>query len=298
MDLTGTRRFLLGLGAQKAGSTWAHSYLASDPSADFGPIKEYHVWDALFIPEMAHFDHRGRSALRNLGESTLRKLFGRSASVDGTRGRLQDSKQAYFDFFFDLLSGPGVSLTGDITPAYAGLPPDVLRDIRWGFETQGVAVKAMFLMRDPVARCISACQMNRRKASDTEGMPLDVDLDQAVRVYVTSKPARLRADYARTVETLRSVFDEKDLFFGLYEDLFEPTGLGRLSEFAGVSLRPELAGNQVNAHPKTQTVTEQTRAHLREVLDDTYVYCADAFPATRTLWMPHPAGLDQKRAKS
>ena len=45
---TGT--FLLGLGAQKAGTAWMHRYLESSPQCDPGFRKEYHVWDALDLP--------------------------------------------------------------------------------------------------------------------------------------------------------------------------------------------------------------------------------------------------------
>ena len=49
------RRFILGLGAQKAGTTWLSQYIRNDPQFRVGPIvrKELHVWDrrdmALFV---------------------------------------------------------------------------------------------------------------------------------------------------------------------------------------------------------------------------------------------------------
>ena len=35
------RTFLLGVGAQKAGTTWLHSYAASSPNTNMGDMKEY-----------------------------------------------------------------------------------------------------------------------------------------------------------------------------------------------------------------------------------------------------------------
>jgi hypothetical protein len=32
-------RFLLGVGAQKSGTSWLHDYLAQSPQADFGFVK-------------------------------------------------------------------------------------------------------------------------------------------------------------------------------------------------------------------------------------------------------------------
>ncbi len=278
--------FLLGLGAQKSGSTWVHSYLAADSNADFGPIKEYHVWDSVHLPEMAHYDHRGRSGLRNAGESLLRRALRRSPSVSAVRGALQDDLEGYFDFFKDLLNRPGIALTGDITPAYAGLPASVLETIRDGFAHRGIPMKAMFLMRDPVTRCVSAAQMNRRKSTRTEAVQLDGDLDTAVLAYAQSPEARLRADYERTVTALRQVFAEDQLFFGFYETIFQRDEIARLSEFAGVASCPEHAERQVNVHAKAEYVGDATQEQLRIIFDPTYKFCAEIYPETKDIWMP------------
>ena len=41
--------FVLGVGAQKAGTTWLHEYLASLPEVDLGFMKEYHVFDQNYV---------------------------------------------------------------------------------------------------------------------------------------------------------------------------------------------------------------------------------------------------------
>ena len=283
--MSGQGTFLLGLGAQKAGSTWAQDYMGHDPLADFGPIKEYHVWDVLSLPHAGQFDHRRRHPLRSRAEGALRRVLGKGPDTAGIRGALQRSTEGYFDFFASILKHPGVSLTGDITPLYAGLSVDTLRLIRDGFEARGIAVRALFLLRDPVARSISAAQMNRRKGDANEGTPLDGTLDDAVVAYAQSPQARLRSDYRHTVEALRAVFPEEALYFGLYETMFTPQSLAALSRFAGVALRPELASRKVNAFEKTEQVSDATRARLRQILDQDYAYCLRAFPETADHWM-------------
>ena len=42
----GPRTFLLGVGAQKAGTTWLHKYLTASPQMVRGYRKEYHVFDS------------------------------------------------------------------------------------------------------------------------------------------------------------------------------------------------------------------------------------------------------------
>jgi len=49
------KTFLLGVGAQRSGTRWIYSYLRNSPGAAFGSGKEWHVWDALTIEELAHF---------------------------------------------------------------------------------------------------------------------------------------------------------------------------------------------------------------------------------------------------
>lgn len=276
--------FLLGLGAQKAGSSWAQDYLAQDPVADFGPIKEYHVWDVLHLPHTTQFDHRSRHPLRSRAEGALRRVLGKGPDIAGIRGALQASHDAYFDFFAGLLDQDGITLTGDITPLYAGLPGSVLAQIRDGFAARGIDVRVLFLMRDPVSRCISAAQMSRRKGDLDEGVPTEGSLDDAVLAYAQAPQERLRADYRRTVETLRDTFPEDALYFGFYETMFGAEAVAALSRFAGVATRPELAERRVNSFAKSEGVSVATRAALRKILDPDYAFCLSAFPEITAHW--------------
>ncbi len=45
-DKPGPKTFLLGVGAQKAGTTWLHRYLADSQQVVRGYRKEYHVFDS------------------------------------------------------------------------------------------------------------------------------------------------------------------------------------------------------------------------------------------------------------
>ncbi len=45
------KTFILGVGAQKAGSTWLFRYLNKLPGAIRPFYKEFHIWNALEIPE-------------------------------------------------------------------------------------------------------------------------------------------------------------------------------------------------------------------------------------------------------
>ncbi len=277
--------FLLGLGAQKAGSTWLQALLAEDPCADFGPLKEYHIWDTIDLPEQAHYDMRHRGVLRNKGEAGLRRLFGKPPGPKVIRAAFQVNPDAYFDFFTHRLAQPNISLTGDITPAYAGLSATRLAYIRDAFLAREIPVKAIFIMRDPVDRLISAAQMSRRKGKTVEGVPLTGSLDDAVLSYASSPEAHIRSDYPATIRAMRSTFDEDSLYFGLFESMRSPQEQARLAEFTGIAMpNPEQAERRVNMHAKTETVSDETRATLRALMAETYAFCAEHVPTTRTLW--------------
>ena len=115
--------FLLGVGAQKAGTTWLHAQLDRRRDADFGFLKEYHVHDALTLPA-AGFSNRRRPSW--LKPRTWR------------RQRFLDRPERYYAYFAARLRRRGIRLTGDITPSYSGLSVDTLRTIRRGFDRYAI----------------------------------------------------------------------------------------------------------------------------------------------------------------
>lgn len=183
------KTFLLGVGAQKAGTTWLHDYLSHSPQADLGFTKEYHVFDSLTLP----------------GSTKFRKLITRQAIKDledphsigtprpsVTRAAFLYDQEIYFDYFAGLLKRDGIRLTGDITPSYSGLSEETLLRIRDGFAARGIAVKPVFLMRDPVDRLQSMVRMGFRERKITP------DYDQEVRMMrrrMRAPGAQVRSDY-------------------------------------------------------------------------------------------------------
>ena len=59
-----TKTFLLGLGAQKAGTSWLWRYLKSHPQAALGPLKEFAVWQTVLAPDAP--SERRRAKIRDL----------------------------------------------------------------------------------------------------------------------------------------------------------------------------------------------------------------------------------------
>ena len=232
--------FLLGLGAQKAGTSWLHTQLNRRRDADFGFLKEYHIHDALTLPA-AGFSGRSRRSL--LKPRTWR------------RQRFLDRPERYYAYFAGLLRRPGIQLTGDITPSYCGLSASTLLTIHAGFINQGIPVKPLFLMRDPIERIVSSLRMQRRKQvlQDSAGEI------EALRDLCRERPERinLRSDYGHTLTALKESFGLKHCFIATYEQLFHRDCWTDLCQFLGVPYREPQWDQQVNVSRNDTELPEE-----------------------------------------
>ena len=145
--------FMLRVGAQKAGTSWLHQQLHTGADADFGCLKEYHVLDARTIAELKRFRQLNCKPLQP--RPWLRQCF-------------IHNPEHYGDYFPWLLSKPRlrgahILLTGGLTPSYALLSTDTLKSINTNFQACGIAVKPVFLMRNPIEWLISSKRMKLRK---------------------------------------------------------------------------------------------------------------------------------------
>ncbi|MFV0384371.1 sulfotransferase domain-containing protein [Paracoccus sp. (in: a-proteobacteria)] len=265
------RTFVFGVGAQKAGTTWLHHYIVTDRKFRPGPLeaKEFHVWDIRDLPKalLPHLPFNWRN----------RKQFGMSV--------LRRSEYAYFKYFNYCLRNGGVA--ADITPSYAGLSKDRFRQISKTFAKSGVTAKFIFLMRDPLARCVSAFSMNRHKAAPgtvQEGVRTDIDLDSAFREYVTSDACEMRTNYASTLAALKQGCDEDQVKILFYEQLFTPEAIADLSQFIGIDCRPALAATKANTAKERFEISEKALEYCANHYRGTYEQVADAFPDAKELW--------------
>lgn len=140
--------FILGVGAQKGGTSWLYNYIKKNPHANMGYRKEYHIWDAKFKPDY----FRSFIANPKEDEGEGHKLRRKMQTIDG----------AYEEYFKSLIE-KDIYITGDITPSYSGLDAEHYSIIKERIEAAGFSIRVIFLMRDPVARCWSAARMRFRK---------------------------------------------------------------------------------------------------------------------------------------
>jgi hypothetical protein len=261
--------FLLGVGAQKAGTTWLSHYLAQAPNVRRGFTKEYHIWDALTLPTCRAFRVDRRTILA--------KRTWRRPRV-WHRWWMQRNTDAYFDYFARLVDGSD-RMTFDITPSYSGLSADTLATIRKGFEDRGIRVKVVFLIRDPFERCWSAVRMDIRNYGD-RGLSEEETLARRYR----NEGFRIRTRYDETITRLEAVFPREDIHIEAFERLFTPESVAKISHVFGVPVRTDMVEATFNVSRKTVGIDPALKRDVIQHYAQVYDFCFARDPTLRDLW--------------
>jgi hypothetical protein len=269
--------FLLGVGAQKAGTTWLHKYLRSHPEVDLGFMKEYHVFDQKYVLDTTPSSkQRIKNYLRSFLGSDSRSI----------RNKFRRNHKHYFSYFRKLVDSPDqVFITGDITPSYAALPVKVLQYIKSSLEKNGFRVRVIFLMRDPVARCISA---NRMYSSPRL---LDSPGDAALEAELLAKKYQqtrfqIRTRYDQTINNLEQVFTSDELYLGFYEELFSDKAIAEICSFLELPFRPGKYKQVVHGSLVKSELPETIKSEIRSYYSQVYDFVLNRFGQDRVkkLW--------------
>jgi len=229
------RKFLLGVGAHKAGTTWLHYYLHNHPQVYMSPVKEMHFFGNRFEPEdrwtLSHFRRRIQGRKEKAGEK------GQTFSALHARIRMGGNMKSYRRFFRRRVTDEPVF--GEITPAYSMLDVKELEFARSRFDQ----IRIIFLMRNPVDRLWS----HMRFSEDFDTLEqLEGRLDG-----ILQKPAYAeRIDYAQTIKNLKQVFTPNELHFEFYDDLFTEPAVQRLCRFLEVDYMPANFRKRLNVSIK------------------------------------------------
>lgn len=269
----GAETFILGVGAQKCGTTWLHDYLAAHPQAQMPVLKELHYFDLVLRPDIFRIDIAAKMR-EDIDRAHAADPAGlaRARREAEARKAMTDDPESYVGFFRDLRLD--TRLTGDITPSYSGLSAENFRQVRTLLRDAGVEVRVVFLMRDPVARAISQARMVMGlKHGDIP--PWAIKRRMLRRVMAPGNLARARYDL--TVRNLQAAFAPEELHLEFFERFFNEDSLRRLCAFLGLDYvaadfrKPE---NKVSA---PLIFTDEDRAQLYRSLRPVYDGCREIF---------------------
>jgi hypothetical protein len=185
-------KFLLNVGAEKAGTTWLYEYFKNHPKF-YDNGKELNVIQ------------------RN--------------DIVPTHTQHPDYKENIENYFSSIAALKQV--TGDFTH-YEGSTENVFRLIKDGLSKHGIEIVPVYIMRDPINRAWSAWHELARGAiyhriQHQSLYNFDMPAPAAFVIH-----NMLQCKYKETIEALDKVFDEPLYFF--YEDFFKQDNIDKICD--------------------------------------------------------------------
>ncbi len=294
--------FLLGVGAQKAGTTWLYSYLEAHPECEMGILKEHGVWVS------ALSDHKP-SAQFSKKADRLERMMARFLKFRARHEPIPEDLQqkflglldnaaaefdlSYYHRHFERIanSNPNARLFGDITPEYSALTADQMARARDEIEGAGYDIRVIFLMRDPVERVYSALRMRDRNLEKEGKSPKHPAHE---RIAKRSKIAGVekRTRYDLTLKALDAAFPPEKVYVNFFETLFREETLREICAFLGIRYIPGDFDTPINVSPRKANLTQEQIAEVRAHYDETYRYCAERFGEAflENIWPHYRAG--------
>jgi hypothetical protein len=269
--------FILGVGAQKAGTTWLHTQLSSHRHFSTAKAKEWHYWDRW----------QNLDSLQLSSDIQRREqFFGVEPGADFADHDAYFERVTRFKRVLGVRTNPW-EIRADLTPAYSGLSRGVFRAIQEGFDAYGVKYRVIFMARDPLSRVISAFQMyERRGARSNQSNNSKTSNERDLRAvhFAESWGCYFRTRYDLTIQNLKAVFPSDRVKVAVTEALGDENYARKVAQFLGVSLNAGNFRDKVNAAQSTLGVSAEAEKAIAESYRETYEFMANNFPALQNSW--------------
>ena len=277
----------IGIGAQKAGTTWLDRNLRAHPQIWMPRIKELHYFDRRIN------DTRG-GIRRLLGKRQLdqqwRRQIKHRARVDlidnfSVENLLWDFnyylKSPSDEWYASLFRPNEGQVAGEITPAYSTLDKGTVAHVREIMPE----TKIVFMMRSPIERAWSQAVMSLDNKE--RGSAKFASEKRFLRVFERNSVALL-TDYRRTFENWQGFYPEGQIFVGFLEDVhFHPKELlRRLYDFLGVDLAFEPVKAQRKIHSRSEDeMPTRLAIHLARSYYDELEHLRERFGGYASFWL-------------
>lgn len=266
----------LGIGAQKAGTTWLHAQCCEHPQVWVPPPKELHYFDrsSKYPSPMDLSTASPLARWRGTREwerprmlRGVHEMWGDLRKGEG--GRLAWNWRWYFgrydDGWYCSLFPPrdAAPMRGEITPEYSILEPEDVARIH----AMNPDMKLIFLLRNPIERSWSSVRYN----SSLGFNKVDLDSHDAIVEEMRSKRLTRRCDYEKTLEIYTALFPARQILIGFFDAIREQPGalLEGVWDFLGVR-RPAQETGSVNKVFNDSPGREMP-APVREALEEMYL---------------------------
>lgn len=219
----------IGIGAQKAGTTWLFYQLKQLPDFSFPVLKELHYFSRSPEYPCSNFLAEPLLANRLLNDEWAQK------ALDKIRSKEKNSRKAkwytkwffsdYNDEWYLSLFDLPTPFKGEISPSYALLEP---KDIEKMYQVAPGA-KIIFMLRNPVDRAWSQYRFYTlfKKNFDFS----KVKMEDIIR-FIDSDTQELRSDYLRTLDNYLQVYPKEQIMLCFYDALADQP-LSLMEEIVG-----------------------------------------------------------------
>lgn len=271
-----SKDYVVGIGAQKSGTTWLFKYLSTRYEVLLSPLKEVHyfdaqyrkdlceIWDKTYVNRFKKLAHQ-QSAHAIMNDATQRDVL--DAHYD--RVRMIDDKY-FYQYHFEKRVKAHHKIFGEVTPSYAVMNEDGFRAMRDTFRN----CKVIFLMRDPVDRFWSRLKMIER---DSVKMGREYNALERFEAELDEPQNVARSAYHKTLEIMKRVFGPNEQLTMFYEELFDDTAVARLCEFLQLDFKPGDYDERVNVSDNANQPTPEMLKLAAERFSPTYAYVEEYF---------------------
>jgi len=276
------KTFLLGVGAQKAGTTWLYDYLKNHPNTDMGFMKEYHIFDALYLSNQQIRERFLQGRINQVVNATQKPKHSDIALL-----KFLGDTNIYFNYFNNLVTkSPQTFLTGDITPTYCGLSADVFAVIKQHLKKLGFSIKVVFLMRDPVDRCVSASRMALRHAGSDISEETEIS---HIKQNYASENYCIRTRYDNTIKNIQAVFNDNEIHYAFYEELFTESSIQEICNYLEIPFTQPDFTRRPNKSATLNSVPEALKLEIATVYKPVYDFVSERFGEARIkkVWKNH-----------
>lgn len=260
------KNYFLGIGAEKAGTTWLAKQLERHPQIFVTPHKEIHYFDDLYINEGDFYRKEKFEAFKKLLEVDYNEMITKPGYLAKLKWYSKQSltktmTDKWYLNLFEIGQSKKHKVFGEITPGYSALPNKGWVHVKKLLPN----AKIIFLMRDPVERMWSAIryfQKNRPKATVMESVENMINFAERENNY-------MKTDYVNTLHNLNEFYDKKNILTGFYEDIFHDENstlnfLDKTCDFLNVdfdkSMFPQVK-QKINTTPSSE-IPPQLKEHL------------------------------------
>ncbi len=265
----------LGIGAQKAGTTWLHAQCCEHPDVWVPPPKELHYFDrSPGYPSPSDLATASPFARWRGAKDSEQPRMRRGARElwanlrSGDRVQLGWTWRWYFGTYDDAwycgLFPPRerFAVRGEITPEYSILEPEDIARVH----ALNPDFKLIFLLRNPIERSWSSVRYN----SSLGFNKVNLDSHAAVIEEVRSKRLTRRCDYEKTIDAYLEHFAPEQMLIGFFDAVAEQPAalLDGVWDFLGVrrlGQGTQSANKVFNGSPGREMPTE-----VRDALVEMY----------------------------